>query len=157
LDATAVSSSTNSTLIGARRAATGEWFRQTARLRALAAITGRELFDHSSGLAVSAQDGRRHVMTRPGSAWKYSGMGYLILQHAVQRLWGESLDGLVASTVTVPLGMVETSYLVRPLFPKEISLTDFGSLLACGRLLLDETVPGSFKCRFDTALGLLAL
>lgn len=78
---------------------------------ASAAITGRQLFSHSSGLAAVGPEHHLQMVWRPGTAWHYSGAGYLIVQRAVERLWHEPLQRLVAETVTEPLGMVHTSYL----------------------------------------------
>lgn len=75
-----------------------------------AKITGRQLLSHTSGLIFSELDQRRHVVVNPGSQWQYSGLGYSILQQAVERLWSKPLEDLVFETVTGPLGMANTSY-----------------------------------------------
>ncbi len=77
---------------------------------AAATITARQLFSHTSGLVFSAADHKRRLLFRPGSEWKYSGLGYLVVQHAVERLWREPLDQLVSETVTRRLGMAGTYY-----------------------------------------------
>ncbi len=74
-------------------------------------ITGRHLLSHSSGLVHSeAHDGLR-VVTHPGSAWQYSGLGFVVLQRAGERLWGDRYDELFQGLVRESLGMVASSYL----------------------------------------------
>lgn len=78
-----------------------------------ATITGRQILSHTSGLVFSESDGRRHVASPPGSQWHYSGLGFSVLQEAVEQLWSESLEELVHETVTGPLKMENSSYLPR--------------------------------------------
>jgi CubicO group peptidase (beta-lactamase class C family) len=76
-----------------------------------AVITGRHFLSHSSGLVFSEAEGRRYLAFAPGSQWQYSGLGFDILQQAVEKLWNEALQELVYQTVTGPLKMESTSYL----------------------------------------------
>lgn len=78
-----------------------------------ATITGRQILSHSSGLAFSEAEGRRYLAFTPGSQWQYSGLGFDVLQQAVEKLWSGSLQEFVYQTVTGPLEMESTSYL-RP-------------------------------------------
>lgn len=77
-------------------------------------ITGRQFLSHSSGLAFSDAEGRRYLAFPPGSQWQYSGLGFVVLQKAVEGLWSKSLEELVCRTVTGPLDMESTSYLPPP-------------------------------------------
>lgn len=75
-----------------------------------ATITARQLLSHSSGLAFSEADQRRQVVFTPGSEWQYSGLGYSVLQQAVELHWRKPLERLVSETLTGPLGMESTHY-----------------------------------------------
>lgn len=74
-------------------------------------ITGQQFLSHSSGLAFSEAEGTRYLAFSPGSQWQYSGLGFAVLQQAVEKFWSESLQALVCKTVTGPLEMDSTSYL----------------------------------------------
>lgn len=74
-------------------------------------ITGRQLLSHSSGLIFSEAEGKRLVAFPPGSRWQYSGLGFVVLQSALEEYWGQSLEELLRRAVTGPLGMKATSYL----------------------------------------------
>ena len=76
-----------------------------------ATIIGRHFLSHSSGLAFSEAEGRRYLAFSPGSQWQYSGLGFAVLQQAVEELWSVSLQELVYQAVTGPLEMASTSYL----------------------------------------------
>jgi CubicO group peptidase (beta-lactamase class C family) len=67
---------------------------------------------HTSGLLYSDAERRRKVTTLPGSTWEYSGLGYLIVQQALEETYGEPLDALLEA-VAEPLGMRDTSYTWR--------------------------------------------
>ncbi|MBP2682925.1 MAG: beta-lactamase, partial [Deltaproteobacteria bacterium] len=47
----------------------------------------------------------------PGTAWEYSDLGYILLGRAIEVAGFRSLDRLLASKVTDPLGMRDTRYL----------------------------------------------
>lgn len=47
----------------------------------------------------------------PGSGWEYSDLGYMLLGRAIEVAGFRSLDRLLASIITGPLGMRETRYL----------------------------------------------
>lgn len=48
---------------------------------------------------------------RPGTAWEYSDLGYMLLGRAIEVAGFRSLDRLLAEKVTGPLGMRDTRYL----------------------------------------------
>jgi CubicO group peptidase (beta-lactamase class C family) len=58
-------------------------------------------------------DGRIRVGARPGSAWRYSGGGYLILQLVIEEVTQDSFDGYMRRAVFAPLGM-DASTFVEP-------------------------------------------
>lgn len=76
-----------------------------------ATITGRQLLSHSSGLAFSESEGRRHLAFPPGTQWQYSGLGFHVLQQAAETLWDAPLQRLMHDALLGPLGMDATSYL----------------------------------------------
>jgi CubicO group peptidase (beta-lactamase class C family) len=47
----------------------------------------------------------------PGRAWEYSDLGYMLLGRAIEVAGFQSLDRLLKTNVTVPLGMRDTRYL----------------------------------------------
>jgi len=64
----------------------------------------------------------------PGTAWEYSDLGYMLLGRAIEVAGFRSLDRLLASMITGPLGMRETRYL--PL--AAISECETGRLIPTG-------------------------
>ena len=64
----------------------------------------------------------------PGTGWEYSDLGYMLLGRAIEVAGFRSLDRLLASMVTGPLGMRETRYL--PL--AAISECETGQLIPTG-------------------------
>lgn len=75
----------------------------------LEAITVRMALDHSSGLPNWA-GGPLRVDTVPGTAWEYSGEGYLLLQRAVEAVTGQPLDRFMRAQVFGPLGMHSSDF-----------------------------------------------
>jgi CubicO group peptidase (beta-lactamase class C family) len=73
-------------------------------------VTVRMLLTHSSGLPNWASSGPLDLAFEPGSRWRYSGEGYVLLQRAVEAATGEPLQELAQRLVFSPLGMRDTSY-----------------------------------------------
>lgn len=76
---------------------------------ALQAITPRQVLTHSSGLPNWSR-GALEFDFPPGTDWQYSGEGYVLLQHVVERLSGAGLERFMRSTVFEPLGMSDSAY-----------------------------------------------
>ncbi|WP_267983412.1 serine hydrolase domain-containing protein [Flocculibacter collagenilyticus] len=74
-------------------------------------ITIRHLLSHTSGLAYSEHEQKRYVAYEPGSQWQYSGLGYSVMQQAVEQLSGTPLEDAEDKVLSVNLGMEDTSYL----------------------------------------------
>lgn len=72
-------------------------------------ITVRMALNHTSGLPGWAS-GPLRVVAQPGSAWRYSGEGYMLLQRAVEAVTGEPLDRTMRTRVFAPLGMRHSDY-----------------------------------------------
>jgi CubicO group peptidase (beta-lactamase class C family) len=85
-------------------------------------ITAAHLLSHSSGLAFQPAEGKRVLTADPGSQWQYSGLGFLVLQQAIEHVSRSSLDLFIRRALTEPLGMRGTSF-VSP---------DVGSAVAIG-------------------------
>lgn len=86
-------------------------------------ITMRQLLDHRAGLPLGAGGGDQRALTRaellrelravtllsaPGSAERYSNMGYALLALVVEELGGKPFDRYVADEILRPLGLRET-------------------------------------------------
>lgn len=75
----------------------------------LQAITARMVLNHTSGLPNWAS-GPLKVVSTPGTAWDYSGEGYVLLQRAVESITGQPLDQVMAEQVFAPSGMQRSRY-----------------------------------------------
>lgn len=62
--------------------------------------------------ASPGRDGRVRVGIEPGTAWRYSGGGYTLLQLLVEEVSGEPFDGYMRRAVLVPLGMTGSAYVL---------------------------------------------
>jgi len=74
------------------------------------------------------------VDLRPGSAWRYSGGGYVVLEQLVADVTGEPFGQYVGREVLVPLGMQDSDF--QTLTPWKLKRT------AAGHLPNGELVPG---------------
>ena len=72
-------------------------------------ITVRMALNHTSGLPAWAS-GPLRVASQPGTAWGYSGEGYMLLQRAVESVTGQPLDGFMRDQVFAPLDMRHSDY-----------------------------------------------
>jgi CubicO group peptidase (beta-lactamase class C family) len=83
------------------------------------AVTIRHLMSHTSGAAVDGdkkpeplpQDlDRIEIITKPGDAFEYSGLGMLILERTLEAATGKDLDVLLNERIIEPLGLESTGY-----------------------------------------------
>ncbi len=79
---------------------------------ALQHVTLRMLLNHSSGLPNWA-GGPLSFGFAPGTRWRYSGEGYLLLQHVVEAVAGAGLDAVIGQQVFEPLAMHDSAMLWR--------------------------------------------
>lgn len=73
-------------------------------------MTAAHLLSHSSGLTFSPTEGRRWLARPPGSQWQYSGLGFVVLQQAIERVFGRSLDEFIRQALTKRLEMHRTTF-----------------------------------------------
>lgn len=76
------------------------------------AITARHVLTHGTGFPNwrrQLPDRRLRILFDPGTRFSYSGEGYRLLQHVVERIAGADLESLAAARVFRPLGMTRTS------------------------------------------------
>jgi CubicO group peptidase (beta-lactamase class C family) len=101
-----------------------------------AEITVEQLLTHTSGLPASRPYGTQglpaaEIRARlvaepldrpPGTRVVYSDIGFLTLGHLIERVTGDTLDGLLARHVTGPLGLEQTTY--GPVDPARAAATE---------------------------------
>jgi CubicO group peptidase (beta-lactamase class C family) len=63
--------------------------------------------------ASPGRDGAVKVGAEPGSAWRYSGGGYTLLQLIIEEVSGESFDVYMQRAVLQPLGMTRSTFVLR--------------------------------------------
>jgi CubicO group peptidase (beta-lactamase class C family) len=81
-----------------------DWFRT---------IAPRHILSHSAGMPHGERGTPYPLFFEPGTDWKYSADGYVLLQRTVEEITGLGLDELVASRVLDPLGMAKSSMVWR--------------------------------------------
>jgi CubicO group peptidase (beta-lactamase class C family) len=75
----------------------------------LAQVTPRLLLSHRSGLPNWSREGPLEFAQAPGTGWRYSGEGYVLLQRALEAR-GATLEELVEPVVLSPLGMKRSTF-----------------------------------------------
>lgn len=75
----------------------------------LAQVTPRLLLSHRGGLPNWARDRPLAFDRPPGTAWRYSGEGYVLLQRALETR-GDALEDLVVRRVLSPLDMARSTF-----------------------------------------------
>jgi CubicO group peptidase (beta-lactamase class C family) len=76
---------------------------------ALRDVTARQILTHTSGLPNWA-NGTLTFAFPPGSAWRYSGEGYLLLQRAVESATGTEFNAFMRARVFEPMAMTDSRY-----------------------------------------------
>ncbi len=75
----------------------------------LKAVTARQVLNHSSGLPNWASKPLAFDF-EPGTAWQYSGEGYVLLQRVMEAITGQGLAEHMRRQVFEPLGMRHSSF-----------------------------------------------
>lgn len=99
-------------------------------------ITPRHILSHSAGLPHGEGGEVVPVFFEPGAKWKYSADGYTLLQKAVEKLKGATLDAVMRQYVLGPLGMTKSGMVWRP---------EFEGVMANGHSLFGK--PADFRRR----------
>jgi len=90
-------------------------------------ITVREILSHTSGLP-NWRHGRLRTYFDPGTRFSYSGEGFVLLQRAVEKITGQTLEAIAKRLVFEPLGMHSTSYVWQEAFEGDYAVPhDIGS------------------------------
>jgi len=134
-------------------------------------VTLRRILSHTAGLTVSGFRGYREnepkptlieilegkkpansdpvrVFAVPGSQYKYSGGGYIVLQLLLEELTGENFSDLAEKVVFDPLEMVNSVFF-KPPIPEE-----FESKLSSGHLDDGTIIQGNWFAKFGSCCGL---
>ncbi len=83
------------------------------------AVTIRQLLSHTSGAAVEGNKTPEslppsfnsiEIITEPGTGFKYSGLGMLILERTLEAASGKDLEALLNERIIEPLGLESTGY-----------------------------------------------
>lgn len=113
-----------------------DWFR---------AITPRHILSHSAGMAHGERGVPYPIFFEPGTDWKYSADGYVLLQWTVEEITGLGLDEIVATRVLAPLGMEHSSMVWRDAYEAS---------MANGHELYGEPVPLRKRSEANAAASL---
>jgi CubicO group peptidase (beta-lactamase class C family) len=113
--------------------------------RRAAQITVREILSHTSGLPNERHD-RLRTYFDPGTHFSYSGEGFNLLQRAVEKITGQTLDVIAKHLVFEPLGMTSTSYVWQDSFEGDYAAPhDVGSRPGTRRRISDGRSASSLQ------------
>lgn len=76
----------------------------------LGRMTVRHLLSHTGGLPNWSDRGPLRLEAEPGARWRYSGEGYVLLQHILHSRTGLPLDELASSELFEPLGLRHSAF-----------------------------------------------
>lgn len=83
-------------------------------------ITARMALTHTGGFPNwRPKGGALKVLHEPGSAYRYSGEGILMLQRAIEKITGEEYESYMQRTLLEPLGMDSSSHVWRKKFTEQ--------------------------------------
>lgn len=81
------------------------------------AITARHVLSHTSGLPNWRSDAYPlRAYYPPGGRFSYSGEGFVYLQRAIERIYGDSFERIAERLIFEPLGMRNTSFVWQDRF-----------------------------------------
>ena len=108
-------------------------------------ITPRHVLSHSAGTPHGERDTPYPLLFEPGTDWKYSAQGYVLLQRAVEEITGQPLDKIISARVLGPLGMEKSSMVWRDAYE---------TTMANGHQLFGEPVPFRRRTEPNSAASL---
>jgi CubicO group peptidase (beta-lactamase class C family) len=73
-------------------------------------ITARQVLTHTSGLSNNLLESIHHIAFKPGTQFRYSGVGFMYLQRAIESITHQAFDDFMRRTVYAQLGMASSSY-----------------------------------------------
>lgn len=73
-------------------------------------LTSRMLLSHTSGLPNWSATGPLQLSFQPGARWQYSGEGFVLLQHLLERLTVKPLQELASEELFQPLGLQDSAF-----------------------------------------------
>ncbi|MBL8346837.1 MAG: beta-lactamase family protein [Rubrivivax sp.] len=73
-------------------------------------LTTRHLLSHTSGLPNWSDRAPLRLAAKPGTRWRYSGEGYVLLQHLLQTMTGMPLNALASAELFEPLRLRDTAF-----------------------------------------------
>ncbi|MFQ5571346.1 MAG: serine hydrolase [Rhodothermales bacterium] len=76
-------------------------------------VTLRHVASHSSGLTDALLPVDKRIAFEPGSAFSYSGVGFLYMQEAIEQVTGRSLEDVAREAVFEQLGMASSCFVNR--------------------------------------------
>ena len=79
------------------------------------AVSARMVLTHTSGLP-NWSSGPLEFDFKPGTAWQYSGEGFMLLQRVVESITNQSLDDFMRDRLFNPLEMSHTAFQWKPQF-----------------------------------------
>ena len=91
-------------------------------------ITARRVLSHTTGFPnwrpnrFSSKPGALEILRQPGSAFGYSGEGYMYLQAVIEQETGKRLDAVMQSDVFAPLGMTRSAFVWSEDFAPDFAL-----------------------------------
>lgn len=84
-------------------------------------ITPRHVLSHSSGMPHGESGMPYPLLFEPGTDWKYSAAGYVLLQYAVEEITGRTLDEIISQKVLGPFGMKKSSMVWRDAYEETMA------------------------------------
>jgi CubicO group peptidase (beta-lactamase class C family) len=73
-------------------------------------ISTRHVLSHTTGLPNWRKGATLIPLRPPGVRWGYSGEGFILLQHELERRTGQTIDAIAAERVFGPLHMLDTIF-----------------------------------------------
>src|SRR5579872_185125 len=73
-------------------------------------ITAQHVLTHTSGLSNNIMETAHEIAFQPGTHFRYSGVGFMYLQRAIESITHQPFNDFMTQTVFAQLGMGSTSY-----------------------------------------------